>query len=912
MTLCAIKRRGIHHSRISERDMTNNELLNAALEYAANGWPVLPCWWINEETGHCACSKGKECLSPGKHHIGKSAPNGAENASLDPEQLRSWWTRNPQANVAGLVGSRTGKAVLDVESVDGHGVDGKLCLRQLEEEYREMLAPTASYITGNNGRNSVFQCVADDLKPTDYSIGPGVELRFADNQYVLLPPSKTKGVYRWKLGDWRAPLKIPPWISEAAQDSKEAPATGKAGTGKRAGQLPGTAQPGARHKSVVSLLGTLRARGFTKEAAAAAALAYNSKSCDPPKPESYVIDAVDDIYARYEPRGSAPENEREYRVDEDGLYWWHYKSEYDKTAQEQIFTPIKTRLSNFDAHITKEIIRDDGSEQARSYIIEGELLPSGDALPAKEVKAEDFATMSWAYSWGVGAVVEPKPIIRDNLRAAIQTRSASTYETCRIFTHIGWRKDGDNWRYLHAGGAITADGLDSSVNVDLGESRLQYYYLPEPSAGDALKEDILKVITLCNGIPATMVFPDLGLTFRPIFNEINHAECCDYILGDTGIFKTARAAVFQAFYGPEFTPEKLPAGWESTDNALDKILWRAKDALLTIDDFKPAQSTGEATRQYNKADRVIRGSANQQGRQRLKRNSADQVTFISRGGLRSTGEIPPVGQSLRARMLVRACQRGDITKAWLDYAQNVARDGIYARMMSAFIQWAASRFDRFNIRHIEAVWRDKLAAKLREGYHARTASNLAECYTGFAIFLAFAIRAGAISAKVAKRLKGLCIVALIEVGNAQQSYIRQDDPVQQFFEMLRGALSVYGVSIKDASDGGYVKGNGEVIGWLKGDKILLIESGSPAYAAAQQFARKMGTTLLVKESDLWPRMADKGILTKETADKLRYSTVAYIPFLKDGKGENHPRQRVREIDARALLGDEFFGGQGAQ
>ena len=467
------------------------------------------------------------------------------------------------------------------------------------------------------------------------------------------------------LGDWHAPLKIQPWIIEATNDSKKVRPTGKTSTQKRAGPLPETAQPGARHNSVVSLLGTLRARGFTKEAAMAAALAYNSESCHPTKQEPYVIDLVEDIYTRYEPRSSAPENEREYRVDKSGLYWLHYKSEYDKTAQKQIFTRIKTRLSNFDAHITKEIIRDDGREQARSYIIEGELLPSGDALPAKEVKAEDFPTMSWAYSWGVGAVVEPKPIIRDNLRAAVQTRSASTYLTCRISAHIGWQKEGNAWRYLHAGGAITANGLDTSINVDLGGSRLLYYNLPEPSTGGALKEDILTVMALCNGVPATIAFPDLGLTFRPIFNEINHAECCDFILGDTGIFKTARAAVYQAFYGPKFTPETLPAGWESTDNALDKILWRAKDALLTIDDFKPAQSTGESTRQYSKADRVIRGSANQQGRQRLKRNSADQVTFISRGGLRSTGEIPPVGQSLRARMLVRACQSGDITKAWL-------------------------------------------------------------------------------------------------------------------------------------------------------------------------------------------------------------------------------------------------------
>ena len=69
---------------------------------------------VEEETGHCACSKGKRCLSPGKHPIGKLAPNGAENASLDPEQVRSWWAQYPLANIGGLVGPRANKAVLDV------------------------------------------------------------------------------------------------------------------------------------------------------------------------------------------------------------------------------------------------------------------------------------------------------------------------------------------------------------------------------------------------------------------------------------------------------------------------------------------------------------------------------------------------------------------------------------------------------------------------------------------------------------------------------------------------------------------------------------------------------------------------------------------------------------------------------
>ena len=56
-----------------------NELLAAALDHAARGWPVFPC-----EPG-------------GKPPLGKLAPHGLKDATTDVDTIREWWTAEPRA-----------------------------------------------------------------------------------------------------------------------------------------------------------------------------------------------------------------------------------------------------------------------------------------------------------------------------------------------------------------------------------------------------------------------------------------------------------------------------------------------------------------------------------------------------------------------------------------------------------------------------------------------------------------------------------------------------------------------------------------------------------------------------------------------------------------------------------------------
>src|SRR5687767_7935301 len=91
---------------------TSDELLQAALSYAADGWPVFPCHTpIN---GVCDCSAQDRCESPGKHPWTK---NGLTDATTDELTIRRWWKERPIANIALAV--REGHVVVDVDGEFG-------------------------------------------------------------------------------------------------------------------------------------------------------------------------------------------------------------------------------------------------------------------------------------------------------------------------------------------------------------------------------------------------------------------------------------------------------------------------------------------------------------------------------------------------------------------------------------------------------------------------------------------------------------------------------------------------------------------------------------------------------------------------------------------------------------------------
>jgi hypothetical protein len=123
-----------------------------------------------------------------------------------------------------------------------------------------------------------------------------------------------------------------------------------------------------------------------------------------------------------------------YRATPHGLVW-------DKPTKEGTADVL---LTNFTATITAEITEDDGAETQLRFALAAQLKGKAYYL---EIPAAQFAGMRWVTAHlGATAIVMPGMTLKDHARAAIQLLS-SQIEHRHVYTHLGWRKIGEDWCY---------------------------------------------------------------------------------------------------------------------------------------------------------------------------------------------------------------------------------------------------------------------------------------------------------------------------------------------------------------------------------------------------------------------------------------------------------------------------------
>lgn len=172
----------------------NVQPLRWALAYSrALGWASVPLWWPT--AAGCACPKGADCPSPGKHPM---TARGVHEASAAEGQLRAWWSRYPSANV-GIACGWGSVAVLDI--------DDPGALAALVDEYGP-LPETARATTGREGGMHYYY--AHPAPPADAeqqremvpsrTIIPGVDSRGVGGLIVAPPSLHASGRrYAWQV-----------------------------------------------------------------------------------------------------------------------------------------------------------------------------------------------------------------------------------------------------------------------------------------------------------------------------------------------------------------------------------------------------------------------------------------------------------------------------------------------------------------------------------------------------------------------------------------------------------------------------------------------------------------------------------------------------------------------------------------
>ena len=242
-----------------------SDLGRAALWYAVQrGWAVFP-------------------LKPGEKV--PMTQQGFKDATTSAEQIETWWTDRPNANIGIATGEVSGIVVVDVD-----GPQGEAALAALGH-----MPLTPVSLTGK-GRHLIFLRPQEGFKNSAGKLGAQLDTR-GDGGYIVAPPSvhPNGGKYQWAKG--AHPAKIELAKLPAAITDRLAAVTGSGhlrlvrdDLARSAADIPTQAEvpEGQRNQSLAEYAGRLLAKGISELETLELVRGLNVAKCKPPLPPNEV------------------------------------------------------------------------------------------------------------------------------------------------------------------------------------------------------------------------------------------------------------------------------------------------------------------------------------------------------------------------------------------------------------------------------------------------------------------------------------------------------------------------------------------------------------------------------------------------------------------------------------------------
>lgn len=189
----------------------DKDMLAHALRYAKRGWFVFPLYPI--KSGTCTCGKDN-CKSAGKCPIvrwgkGKESHENARSlkayaATTDPELIKAWWQRWPNAGI-GVACGPSSLVCLDVDLPHG------------EESLNDYTIPTTSEArTGSGGKHFIF---TGDRRSRN-GAREGVDIK-GHGGYFVAPPSLHRSGDRYEWKNKYKPVAMPTWLKDMKAKNKK-------------------------------------------------------------------------------------------------------------------------------------------------------------------------------------------------------------------------------------------------------------------------------------------------------------------------------------------------------------------------------------------------------------------------------------------------------------------------------------------------------------------------------------------------------------------------------------------------------------------------------------------------------------------------------------------------------------------
>lgn len=157
-------------------------MLDYALEYHARGWSVVPC--------------------PQKRKVPYVKWSEYQTRKPSEEEIREWWRKWPDANIAMVTGEQSGVVVVDIDEREGASIDGH--------------TPTFCMVETPGGCHLYYEHPG---RRVQNSADKGTDVR-GDGGIVMLPPSVHKSGKRYGWLMRGEPSAFPAWIDERKPEHK--------------------------------------------------------------------------------------------------------------------------------------------------------------------------------------------------------------------------------------------------------------------------------------------------------------------------------------------------------------------------------------------------------------------------------------------------------------------------------------------------------------------------------------------------------------------------------------------------------------------------------------------------------------------------------------------------------------------
>jgi len=242
----------------------DNDVLNAALEYARRGWAVLPC-------------RKKIPLTT----------RGVYDATTDEATIRAWWRKWSYANVAIAAGA---SRLVIVDCDEG----GEESLQKYAEARGFSLLDFPRVRTKSGGAHYYMRVYQQGLSPA-VKILPGVDIR-AGASYAIAPPSRdAEGVWRWEL----PPFTVPDAPKAIVELLEKAPRVETPPIDDKA-----LIKPGVRNQALTAVAGALRRYGAGRMTIEHVLVVVARLACENVEPmiRSREITAIAKSVSRYTPK----------------------------------------------------------------------------------------------------------------------------------------------------------------------------------------------------------------------------------------------------------------------------------------------------------------------------------------------------------------------------------------------------------------------------------------------------------------------------------------------------------------------------------------------------------------------------------------------------------------------------------